>query len=97
MKMFVRDKRSSLFWLSVNEEKNTVIKSWHKVPMLQKLKKSYNKLACLPVEQEASQEGECLRDAPLRQAPATLINIRLGWKGLPGTNDLAYFLSLFVT
>jgi len=26
-----------------------------------------------------------------QQAPALSVNIRLGWKGLPGTNALAYY------
>jgi hypothetical protein len=32
-----------------------------------------------------------LKGASLGQAPALLTNIRLGWKGLPGTNTLAYY------
>jgi hypothetical protein len=33
-----------------------------------------------------------LSDAPLKGRVLTLpTNIRLGWKGLPGTNALAYF------
>ncbi len=33
---------------------------------------------------------ENLKGASLVQALALLVNIRLGWKGLPGTNTLAY-------
>ncbi len=33
---------------------------------------------------------EYLKGASLGNAPALLANIRLGWKGLPGTNTLAY-------
>jgi hypothetical protein len=33
-----------------------------------------------------------LSDGPLKgRLLALLINIRLGWKGLPGTNALAYY------
>ncbi len=32
-----------------------------------------------------------MKGAPLEQAPALLANIRLSWKGLPGTNTLAYY------
>jgi hypothetical protein len=37
--------------------------------------------------------GAYLRVEPLRGASLTtlLINIRLGWKGLPGTDTLAYY------
>jgi hypothetical protein len=31
-----------------------------------------------------------LKDASLREAPTLLANIRLSWKGQPGTNTLAY-------
>jgi hypothetical protein len=34
---------------------------------------------------------EHLESASLRYAPAQPTNIRLGWKGLPGTNTLAYY------
>jgi len=34
---------------------------------------------------------EHLKVVSLGQAPALLANIRLGWKGLPGTNTLAYY------
>jgi hypothetical protein len=33
---------------------------------------------------------EHLKDASLNYAPALLEYIRIGWKGLPGTNTLAY-------
>ncbi len=32
-----------------------------------------------------------MKGASLRYAPALPANIRLGWKGLPGTNALAYY------
>ncbi len=32
-----------------------------------------------------------LESAPYNQAPALLTNIRLGWKGLPDKNTLAYY------
>jgi hypothetical protein len=35
-----------------------------------------------------------LKGASLRWAPALLTNIKLGWKGLLGTNTLAYFQRL---
>ncbi len=35
-----------------------------------------------------------LSDAPLQALPA---NIKLGWKGLPGTNTLAYYESSQIT
>jgi hypothetical protein len=38
-----------------------------------------------------------LEDASLGQAPALHINIRLGWKGLPGTNTVAYSENLQIT
>jgi len=35
---------------------------------------------------------KCLSGAPLQGRPLDLpINIRLGWKGLPGTNTLAFY------
>ncbi len=34
---------------------------------------------------------EHLKSASLGYAPALLINIKLGWKVLPGTNTLAYY------
>jgi hypothetical protein len=34
---------------------------------------------------------EHLKGASLGWAPALLANIRLGWKGFPGTNTLAYY------
>jgi hypothetical protein len=34
---------------------------------------------------------ELLKGPSLRWAGATLTNIRMGWKGLPGTNTLAYY------
>jgi len=33
-----------------------------------------------------------LKGASLGQATALPANIRLGWKGLPGTNTLAYYI-----
>ncbi len=32
-----------------------------------------------------------LKDVSLGQAPALPVNTRLFWKGLPGTNTLAYY------
>jgi hypothetical protein len=40
---------------------------------------------------------EQLKSASLGQAPALATNIRLGWKGLPWTNALAYFEKLKLT
>jgi len=37
---------------------------------------------------------ENLNGASLGQALALSENIRLGWKGLPGTNTLAYYKNL---
>ncbi len=34
---------------------------------------------------------EHLKGAALEEAVALLANIRLGWKGLPGTNTLAFY------
>jgi hypothetical protein len=34
---------------------------------------------------------ENLKGSSLGQAPTLPANIRLGWKGLPGTNTLAYY------
>ena len=34
---------------------------------------------------------EHLKVSPLRKGLVLLSNIRLGWKGLPGTNTLAYY------
>jgi hypothetical protein len=38
-----------------------------------------------------------LKSASLGWTPAFPANIRLGWKGLPGTNALAYYESLKIT
>ncbi len=38
---------------------------------------------------EANPRVDHLKGSSLRQAPALPTNIRLGWKGLPGSNDLA--------
>ncbi len=35
--------------------------------------------------------AECLKGASLGLAPALLANIKLDWKGFPGTNTLAYY------
>jgi hypothetical protein len=35
--------------------------------------------------------AEYLKGASLKYAPALPANIRPGWKGLPGTNDPAYY------
>jgi hypothetical protein len=40
---------------------------------------------------------EHLKGASLRQAPALTANIRLGWKGLAGTNTRAYYKNLYIT
>ncbi len=37
---------------------------------------------------------EHLKGALLGLAPALQVNIRLGWKGLPGTNALAYMKAI---
>ncbi len=48
---------------------------------------------CLWVRPGAYPRVEHLQGTSLRQAPALPATIRLGWKSLPGTNDLAYFES----
>jgi hypothetical protein len=40
---------------------------------------------------------EHLIGASLGKAPALPANIRLGWKGLPGTNTLAYYENPYIT
>jgi hypothetical protein len=40
---------------------------------------------------EAYPRVEHLKRASLEYAPALPANIRLGWKGLPGTNTLAFY------
>ncbi len=39
---------------------------------------------------------EHLKGASLRYAPALSANIKLGWKGLPGTHTLAYYENLYI-
>jgi hypothetical protein len=40
---------------------------------------------------------KCLSGAPLKgKLLALTTNIRLGWKGLPGTNALAYYKKLYL-
>ncbi len=39
----------------------------------------------------AGKASELLKGASLRQALALPANITLGWRGLPGTNTLAYY------
>ncbi len=39
---------------------------------------------------------EHLKGASLGQAPALPANIRLDWKGLPGTNTLDYYKKLLI-
>jgi hypothetical protein len=45
---------------------------------------------CLWVSSGAYPRVAHLKGASLRSAPAFLVNIRLDWEGLPGTNTLAY-------
>ncbi len=40
---------------------------------------------------------EHLKGALLKQTPILPINIRLVWKGLPGTKTLAYYENLYIT
>jgi hypothetical protein len=42
-------------------------------------------------EVKACPRVEHLKDASLQYAPTLPANIGLGWKGLPGTNSLAYY------
>jgi hypothetical protein len=44
----------------------------------------------LTVRPEAYPRGESLKGTLLEYAPALPANIRLGWRGLPKTNTLAY-------
>ncbi len=46
---------------------------------------------CLWVRPGAHPRVEHLKCSSLRKALALPANIRLGWKGLPGTNTLAYY------
>jgi hypothetical protein len=46
---------------------------------------------CLQVRPEAYPMAQHLKRASLGQALAILTNIRLGWKGLPERNTLAYY------
>jgi hypothetical protein len=48
-------------------------------------------LSSLWVEPGAYPRVKHLKDAALRYAPALPANKRLGWKGLPRTNTLAYY------
>jgi len=48
-------------------------------------------------ERGTSTVGELFKDAALGYAPDLLSNVRVGWKGLPGTNFLAYFSPFSVT
>jgi hypothetical protein len=41
--------------------------------------------------------GEHLKGASHMLAPALPINIRLGWRGLPETNALAYYENPYIT
>ncbi len=45
---------------------------------------------CLCMRPGAYPRAEPLQGASLEQAPALLVNIRLGWKDLPETNTRAY-------
>jgi hypothetical protein len=40
---------------------------------------------------------EHLAGVSLGKAPALLANVRLGWKGLPGTNIIAYYKHFKIT
>ncbi len=40
------------------------------------------------VRPEANPTGEHLKGTPLEQAQALVANIGLGWKGMPGTNQV---------
>jgi hypothetical protein len=42
------------------------------------------------LRKRACQILEHLKGVPFRKAPALLANNILGWKGLPGTNNIAY-------
>jgi hypothetical protein len=45
----------------------------------------------------AGKAGNVSQKALIRAVPALLANIRLGWKGLPGTDALAQLAPLLVT
>jgi hypothetical protein len=66
-------------------------------PVLQNFLQPYfmnvcNKLGCLPMASLSSYPCvEPLKGASLRSATTLLTNIRLGRKGIPGTNTLAYY------
>jgi hypothetical protein len=51
----------------------------------------YTLVQCLRARPEAYPIVEHLKNASLELALAILENIRLSWKGLPGTNTLAYY------
>ncbi len=63
------------------------------------IKKYFIKLECFPwsafptllVRSRAYPRKGLLSDAPLAEALALFGNIELGWKGLQGTNTLAYY------
>ncbi len=62
-----------------------------KQPSLQKEQVNQLKtVSCHRQSPGAYHRVEHLKGATLGQAPALPANIRLGWKGLPGTNTLAY-------
>jgi hypothetical protein len=54
-------------------------------------------LVCLWVRPRAYLRLENLKGALLWLAPALRANIKLGWKGLPGANTLAYNEHLYIT
>ncbi len=51
-------------------------------------------IQCLWVRLGAYHRVENLKGVSLRWAPALPANIRLGWKGFPGANTLAYYENL---
>jgi hypothetical protein len=46
---------------------------------------------CFRVRPRACHRLENLKGALVRSTPVLTTNIRLGWKGLPGTSTLAYY------
>jgi hypothetical protein len=74
------------------------LENWHLRLMLWKFSSliinGHNKLECLSL---ASLSSPVLISSGLGLAPTLLANIRLGWKGLPGTKTLSYLTHLVVT
>ncbi len=103
---FAINKHSSLFSPSVSDEDNFVLNLIHlvyvlKISLLLTISQRVCQWQAFPAKSKVMLEPTLdviLSSVPLQgRLLPLLIKIRSGWKGLPGTNTLAYLVSSSVT